>query len=89
MPTSLAVLLAMIAAVASIAVYRSIVARREDDALHIADPTGQLNAGQRRMERTLTQIDRLGIGLTAVTVIYAIALFAVSLYNGLMNGSLG
>jgi len=89
MPASLIILIAMTVVVASIAVYRRILIRSEDDTLHIADPSGQLIAGQREIARTLKQIDRLGIGLTVVTVVYAIALFAVFLYRGLMDGSLG
>jgi hypothetical protein len=89
MPDSLIILIAMIAVVASVAVYRRIVIRSEDDTLHLADPSGQLIAGQREIARTLMQIDRLGIGLTVATVLYGIALFAVFLYTGLMNGTLG
>ena len=62
MPVSLVILIAMTAAVASIAVYRRIVIRSEDDTLHIADPSGQLISGQREIARKVKQIDRLGIG---------------------------
>jgi hypothetical protein len=89
MPASLAILIAMTVAVASIAVYRRIVIRSEDDTLHIADPSGHLISGQREIARKLTQIDRLGIGLTIATVIYGMVLFGVFLYRGLMNHTLG
>jgi hypothetical protein len=89
MGTSLMVLIAMTVVVASVAVYRRIILRDEDDTLHIADPSGQLIAGQREIVRTLKRIDRLGIGLTVATVLYGMALFAVFLFTGLMDGSLG
>jgi len=89
MPASLIILIALTVAVASLAVYRKIVISSEHDTLHVADPSGQPIAGQREIAHTLKQIDRLGIGLTAVTVLYGMALFAVFLYRGLMDGSLG
>jgi len=89
MPAPLVILIAMTAAVASVAVYRRIVIRGEDDSLHIADPSGQLITGQREIARKLRQIDRLGIGLTVATVLYGVAWFAVFLYRGLMDGTLG
>jgi hypothetical protein len=89
MPAPLAILIAMTVSVASVAVYRRIVIRGEDDTLHIADPSGQLIRGQREIARKLKQIDRLGIGLTVATVLYGMALFAVFLYRGLMDHTLG
>jgi len=89
MPASLVILIAMTAAAASVAVYRRIVIRGEDDTLHIADPSGQVISGQREIARKLKQIDRLGIGLTVATIIYGIALFALFLYRGLMDHALG
>jgi hypothetical protein len=87
MPASLTILIAMIVAVASVALYRKMVIRDVYDTLHIADPSGQ--STQRELARTLKQIDRLGIGLTVATVLYAVLLLAVFLYKGLMNGTLG
>jgi asparagine N-glycosylation enzyme membrane subunit Stt3 len=89
MPASLIILIAMTVVVASLALYRRILVRSEGDTMHIGDPTGQLTTGQRDIAHTLKQIDRLGIGLTAATVLYGLALFAVFLYKGLMDGSLG
>jgi hypothetical protein len=39
---------------------------------------------QRQIEHTLTQVDRLGIGLTVVTALYGVGLLAIYLYSGLM-----
>jgi hypothetical protein len=89
MRASLIILIAMTGVVASVALYRRIIIRGEDDTLHIADPSGHLIAGQQQMARTLKRIDRLGIGLTVATVLYGMALFAVFLYTGLMDRSLG
>jgi len=89
MPASLIILIAMTVGAASLAVYRRIVIRSEDDTLHIADPSGELISGQQEMARKLTKIDRLGIGLTIATVVYGMALFAMFLYRGLMGHTLG
>jgi len=89
MPASLIILIALTVAVASLAVYRKILTRSEGDTLHVADPSGQLITGQREIAHTLKQIDRVGIALTVVTVLYGMVLFAVFLYKGLMDGSLG
>ena len=89
MPVSLIILIALTVAVATLAAYRRILIRSEHDTLHIADPSGQLFTSQRENAHTLRQIDRVWIGLTVVTVLYGIVLFAVFLYNGLMDGSLG
>lgn len=83
MKASFMVLVAMTVVVAMIAVYRWIVTHHEDDFLHIQDPSGELLANQRRTARELTQVDRIGIGLTIVTAIYGVALLAAYLYTGL------
>jgi len=83
MPASMIVLIVMTVIVAIIAVYRWIVAHHDDEFLHIEDPTGQLVANQRQTARALTRVDHLGIGLTVVTAIYALALLGMFLYAGL------
>jgi hypothetical protein len=75
------VLIVMTVIVAVLAVYRLLVARKEDDFVHIADPSGQLGANQQKVARTLSQVDRLGIGLTIATAVYGIGLFAMYLYT--------
>ncbi len=82
MNASLILLAAMMGATAFIAVYRWIVARKEDDFLHIDDPNGQLVANQRHVARALTTVDHVGITLTIVTALYGLALVAMFLYEG-------
>jgi hypothetical protein len=86
MPASLTILIAMIVVVASVALYRKMLIREEYDTLHMADPTGPAT---REVAHTVKRIDRLGIWLTVATVFYGVALVAVFLYQGLMNGTLG
>jgi hypothetical protein len=83
MPASMIVLIVMTVIVAIIAVYRWIVAHHDDEFLHIEDPTGVLVKNQRETARALTRVDHLGIGLTVVTAIYALALLGRFLYVGL------
>ena len=86
MNASLIVLIAMIVVTAIVAVYRWIVAHHEDDFLHIEDPTGVLVANQKQTDRALSRVDHIGIGLTVLTALYAVALFGIYFYNGLYNG---
>jgi hypothetical protein len=86
MPASMIVLIAMTVIVATIAVYRWIVTHKEDDFLHVIDdPSGQLMAHQQATTRALSQVDRLGIGLTIVTALYGVGLLAMYLFAGLMK----
>ena len=83
MPASMIVLIAMTVVVAILASYRWFVAQHEDDFLHLSDTTGELVTNQRRTEHTLSQVDRLGIGLTVATAVYGVALLLIFIYNGL------
>lgn len=83
MPAPIIVLIAMTVVVATIAVFRWIVAHNEDDFLHIEDPTGQLIANQRETARSLSRVDHLGIGLTIATAIYGVGLLVMFLVTGL------
>ena len=82
MPVSFGVLIAMTVVVAILAVYRKIVARNEDDIVHLTDPTGQLVTNQLKTMRSLKFVDRLGVGLTVATGIYGLVLAATYLYMG-------
>lgn len=86
MTASFILLIAMTVVVAILAVYRSIVARKEDDLLHIADPSGQMVANQNKMSLVLKQIDRYGVVLTVATAVYGVALLAVFAYSALVQG---
>jgi hypothetical protein len=71
--------------VAALAVYRSIVARREDDLLRIVDQSGQLVNNQRVIASTLKRVDRYGVVLTVLTAVYGVALLATFVYKGLLE----
>jgi hypothetical protein len=83
MAASMIVLIVMTVVVGILAAYRGFVAQHEDDFLHISDPNGQLATNQRHTARTLSSVDRIGIGLTIATAAYAIVLLVVFLYSGL------
>jgi len=83
MNASMIVLVAMMVVTALIAVYRWIVAHKEDDFLHIEDPTGVIIAKQKDTARALSRIDHIGIALTVVTAFYAVVLVGVFLLKGL------
>jgi hypothetical protein len=80
---SLIVLVAMTVAVAALALYRKVVARNEDDFVHIADPSGQLIRNQQKMQRSLQSIDRLGVSATILTAVYGVGILAYYLYVGI------
>lgn len=83
MNASLILLVAMMVVTAIVAVYRWVVAHHEDDFLHIQDPSGQLVSNQRQTARALTRVDHVGIGLTVLTAVYAVALLVTFIYNRL------
>jgi hypothetical protein len=86
MTVSFIFLVAMTVVVAVLAVYRSIVARKEDDYLHIADPSGQMVINQQKMASTLKQVDHYGVMLTVATAVYGVGFLAYFMYVGLQSG---
>jgi len=88
MTVSVMVLIAMTVVVAMLALYRKVVARNEDDTVHLADGTVQLIAQQKKTGHDLCLIDRAGVTLTVATAVYGIALVAQYLYAGLTRPSL-
>jgi hypothetical protein len=58
--------------------YRRLVARNEDDSLHLE---GNIRGIQAALARRLESIDRWGKTLTVVVVVYALALACVYLYQ--------
>jgi len=87
MPASIGVLVALTVIVAILAVYRKVISRDEDDSLHLNDAGGTAVANQIKTMRSLKMVDRLGVGLTIATGIYAIVLFALYLYTGFIHPS--
>jgi predicted nicotinamide N-methyase len=65
--------------VLALAVYRKMVARKEDDFLHV---DANLTAQQEAVAKKLEQIDKWGKNLTIVVGIFALVLLGMFLYNG-------
>jgi len=85
MTISVIILLIMLAAIGAIAGYRKLVAKDEDDFIHVNDPTGQIAAHQQHTAQSLNAIDRVEKILSVVTVVYGVALLAVYMYRGLVS----
>ena len=74
------ILLAVV--VVALATMRKFATRDENDCLHVSDVEVPMVAQQLSMVRRLERIDKWGKTLTAVVVIYGIALLAGYLYVG-------
>lgn len=85
MPLSTVILIALTVVVAALAGYRMIIARREDDTIHMTDPRGEIVSNQKRVAASLAAIDRVGIAITVATAVYGLALLASSLYQDLAH----
>ena len=85
MSLSIVILIVMTVVVAALAGYRKLLARNEDDYIHMTDPSGKIGADQQHMAASLAQIDRIGIAVTIATAIYGVILLANSLYQGLVH----
>jgi hypothetical protein len=88
MPVTLMILILMASVVLALAVYRKVVARNEDDLVHLAEGSDPLIANQQKTEHSLSLIDRAGKLLTVATVLYGVVLAAGYLYVGLTKPSL-
>lgn len=71
----------MAVTVGSLAIYRRRLARTEFDTLHISDTGGDLIPGQEQLAHRIEVIDRWGMSLTIVLVVYALAIGSVYLYQ--------
>ena len=85
MSLPIVILIAMMVAIATLAGYRKIVARDEDDYLHMSDPDGRIVQGQQRVDRSLTKIDRIARVLTILTVVYGLVLFGSAIYQAFVH----
>ena len=83
LPVSVIVLIAMTLLVLVVAAYRKLVARDEDDFVHLAEGTSQLVLNQEKTAHALQTLDRIGVALTIATAVYGAGLFALYLYVGL------
>lgn len=61
------------------AAYRKMKARNEDDVLHVSGSNWSAADKQQSLARSMAQIDRWGIVLTVVTVLYGLTLLIIYL----------
>jgi hypothetical protein len=76
----LALVLVMLAA------YRKLKARAEDDTLHVSGSNWGVIDKQKTVARSMAQIDRWGITLTIVTVLYGLVLLGLYLKDVWVQG---
>lgn len=72
---------AMILATAGLALWRKLVAMREDDYLHIAAGEEKLIPQQVETANKINHLDRWGEILTVITAAYGLVLAAIYLYQ--------
>ena len=77
---ALAVLIMMLAA------YRKMKARNEDDVLHVSGSNWGALDKQTTLAHTMAQIDRWGLVLTIITVVYGLVLLGVYFNNVFEQG---
>jgi hypothetical protein len=68
-------------AVLSLAVYRKVAARNEDDFVHLADGEAPVISRQVTVAQKLERIDTWGKTLTVVDVAFLVVLLGVIFYN--------
>jgi hypothetical protein len=73
--------------VLGLAVYRKILANKEDDSMHLADAEIVLVSGQAVLAGKLEVIDKWGKLLTIVVVVYGLILAGLLLYQGWVDAS--
>jgi hypothetical protein len=71
-------------AVAVLIIARKIAARNEDDTIHVN--SAAVDTRQTTIAHTLDVIDRWGVTLTVIVVVYGLALLGVFLYNSWVQG---
>ena len=78
---------AMAAFVLSLAMYRKVVARSEDDLVHLGEADDRLVNQQKTVASRLEFIDRWERILTIVTIAFGLVVGVLYLYNGWMDSS--
>jgi len=71
------------AAVLGLIVYRLIVAKHEDDTIHVMDSEAGIVSRQQAMALKLELIDRWGKTMTVIALVYGLAIFAGFVYQAL------
>ncbi len=77
-----AVLITMVCALIVLATIRKVIARNEDDMLHVRDAETGVITKQSRLARTLQSIDTWGKALTVGGIVYGLLLLGYYLYMG-------
>jgi hypothetical protein len=78
----------MATALVFLALYRRRVYMKSDETLHVLDADGPLVSAQAAVNVKLQKLDRCGIALTIVVVVYALAIVGVYIYNMFMDTSI-
>jgi hypothetical protein len=73
--------------VIGLAIFRSMVAGHEDEALHVADNNTAAISEQRAVANKLTAIEKWGKSLTVVVAVSGLVLLGVFIYDLWMQGS--
>lgn len=79
--------LVLAAGVAALAVYRALVARNDDEFVHLGRNQEQLLTAQAAVGGKINALDRWGKVLTAVTFVYGAVLAGVYLYGEFIEQS--
>lgn len=86
MTTMAVIWLAIASVVVGLAVYRKLVARNEDDILHVRDSESVKIAQQSAMANRLDQVDKWGKTLTVVAFVLGVFLAGAVLYQQWIEG---
>jgi hypothetical protein len=79
--------LALAAVIAAMALYRKRVSADEDDAIHLTAGTERLVQHQEEVAGRLSTIDKWGKTLTALEVVFGLALAGIWLYQAWLDGA--
>lgn len=85
MPLAFVLWLAIASAVVGLAVYRKLIARYEDDSLHVSEGDAARIARQSFVAQRLDVVDKWGKALTVITAVYGAVLFAIYIYGVWMS----
>lgn len=85
MPFAIVIWLALTSAVIGLAVYRKLVARNEDDFLHVSDGDRARVAQQAALAGRLDAVDKWGKTLTIIAVSLGAVLAGITVYQTWMD----
>ena len=80
--------LVLAAGVAALAVYRAMVARHDDEFVHLGRNQERLASYQAEIGTKINMLDKWGKALTAVTIVYGVVLAGVYLYGEFIEQSM-